>query len=371
MDVLRRLAAGELSEVLGPSTLELDREARRLRMRRIAEEHARTLPPADRAVFAAYARGVNYFIETHRNALPLEFTLLRYDPRPWSIVDSLLCGLQMYRSLTTTWREELRKMTMLAGGDPAKVTLLYPDARRDGIPAGLERLGGLRQAHRQRQADSRERSASGLVDPGDVVSGASESARPGRDRRIAARRSLRDYRPQPADRLGCHQSRVRRAGSLHREDRSADRPIRVSRPGGAGALGIGMDSGEGRAAGGVPAVGDAARSGGLRREWPLLRAALGGGGTRGIRVPFSRLESRRQLEGVHGRAGALSGPGAKLRLRRRGRQHRLSGHGHASDPQEFRRRRAGGRQQRATSNGTASFLSINCRPSTIRRADGL
>jgi acyl-homoserine lactone acylase PvdQ len=37
---------------------------------------------------------VNYFIETHRNALPLEFTLLRYDPRSWSIVDSLLCGLQ-------------------------------------------------------------------------------------------------------------------------------------------------------------------------------------------------------------------------------------------------------------------------------------
>jgi penicillin amidase len=126
MDVLRRLAAGELSEVLGSSTLELDREARRLRMRRIAEEHARTLPPADRAVFAAYARGVNFFLETHRNALPLEFTLLRYDPRPWSIVDSLLCGLQMYRSLTTTWREELRKMTMLEGGDRALVTLLYP-----------------------------------------------------------------------------------------------------------------------------------------------------------------------------------------------------------------------------------------------------
>jgi hypothetical protein len=40
MDVLRRLAAGELSEVFGPATLELDRESRRLRMRRIAEEHA-------------------------------------------------------------------------------------------------------------------------------------------------------------------------------------------------------------------------------------------------------------------------------------------------------------------------------------------
>ena len=118
MDVLRRLAAGELSEVFGPSTLELDREARRMRMRRIAEDQVRALAPAERAIFAAYARGVNFFIETHRNALPLEFTVLRYDPRPWSILDSTLCGLQMYRSLTTTWREELRKMTMLQRGDP-------------------------------------------------------------------------------------------------------------------------------------------------------------------------------------------------------------------------------------------------------------
>lgn len=126
MDVLRRLAAGELSEVFGPTTLELDRESRRLRMRQIAQEHAATLVPGERAVFAAYARGVNYFIETHRHELPLEFTLLRYDPRPWSIADSMLCALQMYRSLTSNWREELRKMTMLKDGDPSKVASLFP-----------------------------------------------------------------------------------------------------------------------------------------------------------------------------------------------------------------------------------------------------
>jgi penicillin amidase len=131
MDALRRLAAGELSEVLGASTLELDQEARRLRLRRIAEQDVRALPAADRAVIAAYARGVNYFIETHRGALPLEFTLLRYDPRPWTITDSILCGLQMYRELTTTWRDELRKAAMLSRGDPAKVNLLFP-ARAGG-----------------------------------------------------------------------------------------------------------------------------------------------------------------------------------------------------------------------------------------------
>jgi len=125
MDALRRLAAGELSEVIGPSMLEVDREARILRMRHIAEEDYRTLPAADRTLIRAYARGVNYFIETHRGRLPLEFTLLRYDPRPWSGVDTLLCGLEMYRNLTSTWRQELQKMTMLASGDPAKIDLLF------------------------------------------------------------------------------------------------------------------------------------------------------------------------------------------------------------------------------------------------------
>ena len=58
-------------------TLEADRDARRLRLRRLAEEHYKTLDPKERAYLAAYARGVNYFIETHQKALPVEFTLLR------------------------------------------------------------------------------------------------------------------------------------------------------------------------------------------------------------------------------------------------------------------------------------------------------
>src|SRR3954452_5826441 len=59
MDLLRRFNAGELAEVFGPQALESDRESRRLRLRRIAEASYLTLPPADRAAFAAYTRGVN------------------------------------------------------------------------------------------------------------------------------------------------------------------------------------------------------------------------------------------------------------------------------------------------------------------------
>ncbi len=125
MDAMRRLAAGELAEVLGRGALESDRQARRLRLWRVAEEYARRLPAADRAVFAAYARGVNFFLETNRNRLPLEFSLLRYDPRPWSVADSVLIALHMMSTLERSWRSDLRREMLAAGGDPKKVDFLF------------------------------------------------------------------------------------------------------------------------------------------------------------------------------------------------------------------------------------------------------
>ena len=126
MDALRRLAAGELAEVIGPSALDQDKDSRRLRLSRIAEAQAKTLPPETKAIFAAYARGVNYYLETHRDRLPLEFALLNYSPRPWRIEDTLLAALQMFRMLTTSWPDEIRKLHMLEKGDKEKVEFLYP-----------------------------------------------------------------------------------------------------------------------------------------------------------------------------------------------------------------------------------------------------
>jgi penicillin amidase len=126
MDAARRLASGELSEVAGAATLESDRDARRMRLRRIADQQARSVSAEDRMLLAAYARGVNYFIETHRSELPVEFTLLGYQPRPWTISDTLVIGLQMYRMLSNSWKDEILKANMLSGGDARKVDALFP-----------------------------------------------------------------------------------------------------------------------------------------------------------------------------------------------------------------------------------------------------
>jgi penicillin amidase len=58
--------------------------------------------------------------------LALEFTLLNYEPRPWRVRDSILAGLQMYRTLTTSWRDELNKLHMRTRGDADKVEFLFP-----------------------------------------------------------------------------------------------------------------------------------------------------------------------------------------------------------------------------------------------------
>lgn len=126
MDGLRRLAAGDLAEIVGPGALDSDRESRHLRMRRVAEQIYATMQASDKAAMEAYARGVNSYIESHRGRYGAEFTLIGYDPRPWSVVDSLLCGLQMFRNLTTSWKNKLIEQKMLRAGEPGKVNFLFP-----------------------------------------------------------------------------------------------------------------------------------------------------------------------------------------------------------------------------------------------------
>ena len=126
MEALRRYSAGELSEIIGPSGVESDRESRVLRLSRLAEAHSRSLPPDDHKWAAAYARGVNHFIDTHRDNLPLEFTLLNFDPRPWTIADSVVIGLQMFRDLTTSWKGDLTRAAFLSGPNRQLAAELFP-----------------------------------------------------------------------------------------------------------------------------------------------------------------------------------------------------------------------------------------------------
>src|SRR5579859_1004835 len=59
MDLLRRVAAGELAELVGPPALPVDRQHRFYRFRSRAEAAYKASSPEDRQLFDRYADGVN------------------------------------------------------------------------------------------------------------------------------------------------------------------------------------------------------------------------------------------------------------------------------------------------------------------------
>ena len=129
MDTLRRFGGGTLSEVFGPGPLAADRLSRSMRMQAIAEADVAHLAEDERAVLAEYARGINFFIDTHHGDYSLEFSLPghSYTPRPWTLTDSVLVSLVMFRDLTNSMDLEFAKGTMFAlHADPAKMNILFP-----------------------------------------------------------------------------------------------------------------------------------------------------------------------------------------------------------------------------------------------------
>jgi penicillin amidase len=95
MDLTRRSAAGELSELFGPLALERDKIRRAHRMRAMLTARYAALDAGDRALLQAYADGVNAGLAQLR-ARPWQYMMLRTEPRPWQPVDSLLVVGEMF-----------------------------------------------------------------------------------------------------------------------------------------------------------------------------------------------------------------------------------------------------------------------------------
>jgi penicillin G amidase len=134
MDLSRRLAEGELSEVFGERTLRLDLENRTLGFRQVSQRALAELSPEARAPLTAYANGVNAFIASHRGRLPIEFLLLNYQPRPWGESDSLGVALNLLKTLNTTWRTDLMRERIRAKLGPELSADLFPDHSPLDVP---------------------------------------------------------------------------------------------------------------------------------------------------------------------------------------------------------------------------------------------
>ncbi|MEM7173236.1 MAG: penicillin acylase family protein [Pseudomonadota bacterium] len=143
MDSQRRTASGRLSEVIGSSTLEIDRFIRTLGLYRVAEANLKGLGADVRGALESYSAGVNAFLTTRSGPLPPEFFVLGYEPEPWRPVDSLLWGKLMAFQLSGNWHEELLRARLDQRLDPAKVEALWPPYPADSPVVLADQSGGL------------------------------------------------------------------------------------------------------------------------------------------------------------------------------------------------------------------------------------
>ncbi|MCU0721167.1 MAG: penicillin acylase family protein, partial [Pirellula sp.] len=114
MDLLRRNAAGELSELIGPALVDRDKSTRVHRFRAAAKRNLELEAASTRQLLQAYTDGVNAGLQSLR-ASPFEYLLLGQTPSPWTPEDSLLVVFSMFLDLQGNQFESERQRGLLHG----------------------------------------------------------------------------------------------------------------------------------------------------------------------------------------------------------------------------------------------------------------
>ena len=133
MDLSRRAVRGELSEILGKDLLDTDKFFLTVGFYRTAEKGEKIMTEDGLKYLQSFAEGVNAFINDNKDNLPLEFSLLNYQPDPWVVSDSLAIGKYMSWVLGGNMQNELILMAAAEKVDEQKFKDLLPSYPQDGI----------------------------------------------------------------------------------------------------------------------------------------------------------------------------------------------------------------------------------------------
>ncbi|MFZ3126679.1 MAG: penicillin acylase family protein [Rhodoferax sp.] len=106
MEMVRRLAQGELAEVLGPKLLETDKLFRTLGIRARAQDMAEKMDPQTSAnqALLAYLDGINQYQAGH--PVPLEFEILGIPKRPFTPQDTFAVSGYLAYSFAAAFKTE-------------------------------------------------------------------------------------------------------------------------------------------------------------------------------------------------------------------------------------------------------------------------
>ncbi len=154
MEIWRRLGSGRLAELFGESQVKSDAFVRTMGWRQAAERDYAAADPTTRAVLQAYSRGVNAWIDTHRDgSLPFVITGLLgagggfsgFRLEPWTPIDTLTWAKVQAWALGGNMDTEIFNALLTDRVDRQAVTELNPAYRPSWpvtVPTGAPGSGG-------------------------------------------------------------------------------------------------------------------------------------------------------------------------------------------------------------------------------------
>src|SRR5215813_6678474 len=145
MELWKRAGQGRLAEILGPSAIQRDVNARRLRYRGDMAEEYRSYSADTEEILQAFTAGINAYIadiqRPGHSGLPVEFQLAGFKPEPWKPEDCLN-RLAAYAMMANASDELLHAQLVALLGAHAATELLHfdPDTKLDPAP-GIDYAG--------------------------------------------------------------------------------------------------------------------------------------------------------------------------------------------------------------------------------------
>jgi penicillin amidase len=126
LEVLRRVATGTLSELIGEGGLRIDKLARRIGFVRASRQQLTLIDPELREALHAYSLGVNAGVRQGCPRLPHEYSLLRAPFIDWEPLHCLSIVKLLSFTLCSNWDAEVARLRILQADGPEALAALDP-----------------------------------------------------------------------------------------------------------------------------------------------------------------------------------------------------------------------------------------------------
>ncbi|WP_369308901.1 penicillin acylase family protein [Providencia rettgeri] len=134
MELMRLTAQGRLTEYLGEPAIGIDSFMRKMHFREAADTLYHNVSPQNRRYLEAYANGVNAWLDSHQDKLPMDLSAANYNVPKWRPDDAILILSLANFGLAGNLHEEIDSLIIAQQLDANLLPWLFPTYPDEPLP---------------------------------------------------------------------------------------------------------------------------------------------------------------------------------------------------------------------------------------------